>query len=82
MGSSGFPDRALDLRVNYKGIYMLAEIGSMFCIEGTCNNNQQVWDTKFNLVPNLALILIKYGSSSLDIVEIEVRFVKIILIFI
>lgn len=70
MGSSGFADQALDMRVNYKGIYMLAEIGSYFCIEGTCNINNRVWDTRFNLVSNLALILLSPGSSTLEILEI------------
>ncbi len=34
MGSLGYEDRALDIRANYKGIYILAKIGSYFCIEG------------------------------------------------
>lgn len=62
MGSQGFNDKALDMKVFYKGIYILADIGSQFCIENFCNNNNQVWDTKFPLVPNLALILLKFGS--------------------
>jgi hypothetical protein len=65
MGSVGVQDRGLDMHVNFKGIYIMAEIGSLFCIEGTCNSNANVWDTKFPLTSSIALILINHGSSTI-----------------
>ena len=74
MGSVGFKDEAYDMKVTHKGIYIIARIGSYFCIEGTCSNNYATWDTKFNLSPSLAMILIKYGTGInpiLEIVEVD-----------
>jgi hypothetical protein len=36
MGSLGFKDEAYDMKVTNKGIYVMAKIGSSFCIEGIC----------------------------------------------
>lgn len=38
MGSLGFRDQTYDMKVTHKGIYVMARIGSYFCIEGTCSN--------------------------------------------
>lgn len=76
MGSLGVQDRGLDMRVNFKGIYILAEIGSFICIEGTCSVNNNVWDTKFHLTASIAIILLRLGPANIQIVEIEVSSYK------
>lgn len=38
MGSEGLQDHALDLQVTYKGIYILARIGSYFCQDNYCSS--------------------------------------------
>lgn len=34
MGSQGVQDEAIDIQITYRGIYLLAKVGSQFCIEG------------------------------------------------
>jgi hypothetical protein len=61
------------MKVTHKGIYVMARIGSFFCIEGMCQQGS-TWDTRFQLTPSLAMILIKYGSGAnpkMEIVEVD-----------
>lgn len=45
LGSKALQDEPLDMQVNQVGVYILAKIGSGFCQETLCT--QEEWDNTF-----------------------------------